>query len=56
MSRNLGRDVPDLEKLDARKLWAEFLFLRKDEVTLRFCDTSFVLLTSHFINHSWPVA
>ena len=24
MSRDLGRDVPDLEKLYARKLWAEF--------------------------------
>ena len=25
MSRDLGRDVPDLEKLHARKLWADFL-------------------------------
>ena len=25
MSRDLGRDVPDLEKLYARKLWADFL-------------------------------
>ena len=24
MSRNLGRDVPDLEKLYAGKLWADF--------------------------------
>ena len=24
MSRDLGRDVPDLEKLYARKLWADF--------------------------------
>ena len=23
MSRDLDRDVPDLEKLDARKLWAD---------------------------------
>ena len=23
MSRDLGRDVPDLEKLSARKLWAD---------------------------------
>ena len=26
ISRNLGRDVPDLEKLNARKLWADFSF------------------------------
>ena len=26
MSRDLGRDVPDLEKLHARKLWAAFSF------------------------------
>ena len=26
MSRDLGRDVPDLEKLYARKLWAEFSY------------------------------
>ena len=26
MSRDLGRHVPDLEKLDARKLWADFSF------------------------------
>ena len=25
MSRDLGRDVPDLEKLYARKLWAVFV-------------------------------
>ena len=24
MSQDLGRDVPDLEKFFARKLWAEF--------------------------------
>ena len=24
MSRDLGRDIPDLEKLSARKLWADF--------------------------------
>ena len=28
MSRDLGRDVPDLEKLYARKLWADFLYPR----------------------------
>ena len=27
MSRDLGRDVPDLEKLHARKLWADFSYL-----------------------------
>ena len=26
MSRDLGRDIPDLEKLYARKLWADFSF------------------------------
>ena len=26
MSRDLGRDVPDLEKLYARKLWAGFSY------------------------------
>ena len=26
MSRDLGRDVPDLERLYARKLWADFSF------------------------------
>ena len=26
MSLGLGRDVPDLEKLYARKLWADFSF------------------------------
>ena len=26
MSRHLGRDIPDLEKLYARKLWANFSF------------------------------
>ena len=29
MSRDLGRDVPDLEKLYARKLWADFRSLSK---------------------------
>ena len=28
MSRHLGRDVPDLEKLYARKLWADFSFTK----------------------------
>ena len=26
MSRDLGRDVPDSEKLYARKLWADFSY------------------------------
>ena len=26
MSRDLGRDVPDVEKLYARKLWADFSY------------------------------
>ena len=26
MSRDLGRDVPNLEKLYARKLWADFSY------------------------------
>ena len=26
MSRDLGRDLPDVEKLYARKLWADFSF------------------------------
>ena len=29
MSRELGLDVPDLEKLDARKLWSDFRSLQK---------------------------
>ena len=29
MSRDLGRDVPDLEKLYARKLWVDFSFLNQ---------------------------
>ena len=29
MSRDLGRDVPDLEKLYARKLWADFSYPNK---------------------------
>ena len=28
MSRDFGRDVPDLEKLYARKLWADFSYLK----------------------------
>ena len=35
MSRDLGRDVPDLEKLYARKLWADFRPLRDFEDALR---------------------
>ena len=35
MSRDLGRDVLDLEKLYARKLWADVLFPRKEGPKLR---------------------
>ena len=38
MSRDLGRDVPDLEKLYARKLWADFSYpsdLNCDPITIR---------------------
>ena len=31
MSRDLGRDVPDLEKLYARKLWADFSYPKSVE-------------------------
>ena len=31
MSRDLGRDVPDLEKLYARKLWADFSYPTKGQ-------------------------
>ena len=31
MSRDLGRDVPDLEKLYARKLWADFSYIQGTE-------------------------
>ena len=35
MSRDLGRDVPDLEKLYARKLWADFSHPINSEAPLR---------------------
>ena len=37
MSQDLGRDVPDLEKLYARKLWADFSYptLRDAEMTIK---------------------
>ena len=31
-SRDLGRDFPDLEKLYARKFWADFSYPTKDEI------------------------
>ena len=34
MSRDLGRDVPDLEKLYAKKLWADFSYPIFDMKTL----------------------
>ena len=33
MSRDLGRDVPDLEKLYARKLWADFSYPTKRAIS-----------------------
>ena len=35
MSRDLGRDVPDLEKLYARKLWADFSHPRNMNIFVR---------------------
>ena len=35
MSRDLGREVPDLEKLYARKLWADFSYPKKDTISCR---------------------
>ena len=34
MSRDLGRDVPDLEKLYARKLWADFSYPQSPKVNV----------------------
>ena len=36
MSRDLGRDVPDLEKLYARKLWADFLYPTRGQAMFGF--------------------
>ena len=33
MSRDLGRDVPDLEKLYARKLWADFSHPKESQLS-----------------------
>ena len=38
MSRDLGRDVPDLEKLYARKLWADFLSFAICIAESHLCD------------------
>ena len=40
MSRDLGRDVPDLEKLYARKLWADFSYPKSGVATVRFADAN----------------
>ena len=32
ISRDLGRDVPDLEKLDAKRHWADFAFPKVEEL------------------------
>ena len=37
MSRDLGRDVPDLEKLYARKLWADFSYPKGAPMSSRQC-------------------
>ena len=39
MSRDLGRDVPDLEKLDARKLRADFFVPYKSFVAAWYDST-----------------
>ena len=41
MSRDLGRDVPDLEKLYARKLWANFSYPRVHRVFVMFLRLRF---------------
>ena len=38
MSRDLGRDVPDLEKLYARKLRADFSYPFSDILLIYFCS------------------
>ena len=40
MSRDLGRDVPDLEKLYARKLWADFSYPTVGTATLTYLGSS----------------
>ena len=39
MSRDLGRDVPDLEKLYARKLWADFSYPKISKKCGKECPT-----------------
>ena len=46
MSRDLGRDVPDLEKLYARELWADFSFPRT-RVSQHW--SAFVCVCSHVL-------
>ena len=57
MSRDLGRDVPDLEKLYARKLWAHFSHPTHDNY-IDFCrETNFLhvplLPIAQSINYSY---
>ena len=65
MSRDLGRDVPDLEKLYARKLWADFSY-PKNVSALKF-DVAFSvpklpsnfqnsngLSTGSWLGNAWP--
>ena len=53
MSRDFGQDVPDLEKLHARKLWADFSYpthvptdVTGSIFSLQLCDRSFDSLYS----------
>ena len=39
MSQDLGRDVPELEKLHARKLWADFSYPINGPISRDNCDT-----------------
>ena len=66
MSRDLGRDVPDLEKLYARKLWADFSYPIFDPVLGQFSDFSAIVpqlarwgqnpFFGHFFPHFRPEA
>ena len=40
MSRDLGRDVPDLEKLYTRKYWADFSYPISDPISRVFAIVS----------------
>ena len=49
MSRDLGRDVPDLEKLYARKLWADFSYPRHEVCAL----FSFTFPSNYTLRKVW---